>query len=160
MAGRHRESRSRAEFRDGGPRPGVKLGIGWPSLDPVDVDEATPRSTRGAQPERLLMAAVLEDAIRLVRKYPGEKAAEERAWFARRDGAEPFSFVAICEALGLSATAVRRTLSLPAHPPRQMRSVFSHNAGNGHMAIVRPYTYRIRRGRPKVERRWGCGPVS
>ncbi len=80
-----------------------------------------PHRGQGVRPEYRLMAAVLEDALDVMRRPPivAEAAAVERweteAWFAspRRDW--PFAFVAICEALGLDAQAVRARIAMLAN---------------------------------------------
>jgi hypothetical protein len=62
------------------------------------------------------MLAVLMDAIRIVRKHHAGAMATRRrrawqrelGWIEADDCSTPFSFVSICEALGLEATYVRR----------------------------------------------------
>jgi len=65
--------------------------------------------------ERRLLLAVLEDAIRTYQRYAC--AADRRnavqlshveAWFASEDSDWTFSFVAICDVLGLDASYLRR----------------------------------------------------
>lgn len=65
--------------------------------------------------ERRLMLAVLIDAIRTLaagsmRLPPRQRLAwlRDRAWMQRDDMGDPFSFVNICNALGLSAGYIRR----------------------------------------------------
>lgn len=65
--------------------------------------------------ERRLMLAVLIDAIRNVSHSSRDEAptehyswARDRAWMQRDDHLTPFSFVNICNALGLNAGYVRR----------------------------------------------------
>ena len=68
--------------------------------------------------ERRLMLAVLMDALRIVQGHEpsvrggrrrGRRAWQrERGWFIEDDPATPFSFVSICDALGLNASYVRR----------------------------------------------------
>src|SRR5437899_1893282 len=61
------------------------------------------------QPEKALLLAVLEDAIRTFEKYATasgplgrRRFAEVEAWFAsEEETASPFSFVNVCYALGL-----------------------------------------------------------
>jgi hypothetical protein len=66
-------------------------------------------------PEKRLMLAVLEDAVRMRRQYATPRGTRSRrllretdAWFnaTRRD--YPFAFQSICDALGLDANWVRR----------------------------------------------------
>jgi hypothetical protein len=62
------------------------------------------------------MLAVLMDAIRIVRRHHAGGAAtrrrrawqRERGWIEDDDCTTPFSFVSICEVLGLDASYVRR----------------------------------------------------
>ena len=66
--------------------------------------------------ERALMQAVLEDAVHCLAGELGPSsarptlAAEARAWFTASDPHWPFSFVNLCDALGLDADRVRRHL--------------------------------------------------
>ena len=69
-------------------------------------------------PERRLLAAVLQDAVQIIRR--GLKYHEDReladtyrdalAWVAADRDAWPFCFVALCEALGFDADSVRTRL--------------------------------------------------
>jgi hypothetical protein len=75
--------------------------------------------------ERALMLAVLEDAVHCLAGElgpTGERptlAAEARTWFMTCDPRWPFSFVNICDAIGLDADRVRRQLlhDAPDFPP-------------------------------------------
>jgi hypothetical protein len=66
--------------------------------------------------ERRLMLAVLMDAMRTLTKPPCATPQlqkhrawmQERAWMLADDPSQPFSFVSICDALGLEAGYVRR----------------------------------------------------
>jgi len=69
------------------------------------------------QPERRLMLAVLEDAIDTYVKHVTSPRGIGRArynevanWFRSEDSEWPFSFVSICETLGLEPPVVRRML--------------------------------------------------
>ena len=74
-------------------------------------------------PQRRLMVAVLQTAIDdcqgtataralgLSVKPKSRAAREAIAFFESRDRAWPYSFVNICEAIGLDADALRRTIS-------------------------------------------------
>ena len=71
------------------------------------------------QPEKRLMFAVLADAIRTatqqevaVRQRRCQLIREAKAWFAADDQEWPFSFVSICDALGIDAARLRRRLAL------------------------------------------------
>jgi hypothetical protein len=85
----------------------VSWGVRW------DADTAGPHA---------LMLAVLEDAIRCIengrwrRRFGARRlAAEAEAW-VRCDRADwPFSFLNICEALGIDVESMRRWLLIP-HP--------------------------------------------
>lgn len=69
--------------------------------------------------ERRLMAAVLEDALSLVRRgrrgSPAQRAAYDDAkrWIEMDDELWPFSFVRLCDALGLDPDGVRRRMRRP-----------------------------------------------
>jgi len=80
------------------------------------------------QGERRLMLAVLIDAIRTLsqgslRLPPQQRLAwlRDRAWMQREDMADPFSFVSICAALGLSPGYVRRRVQLMQHENTSLR---------------------------------------
>jgi len=68
-------------------------------------------------PTRRLMAAVLEDAVHEL-THPGGGSARARgrrcdeilAWFASDDDTWPFSFVNVCDALGIAPTRLRAQL--------------------------------------------------
>ena len=74
--------------------------------------------------ELRLMAAVLEDALNVLRKCPRSRAGREaRGWVTSRDTSWPFAFERICEAFEIDADHVRRQLDpkkpvrLPMLPP-------------------------------------------
>ena len=69
------------------------------------------------QPEKRLQVAVLTDAIGTFRRLEGVESpqaqrlfAEVNAWFASDDTDGPFTFVTICDSLGLDPTYIRRGL--------------------------------------------------
>jgi hypothetical protein len=69
------------------------------------------------QPEKRLMLAVLEDAVGTFQKYadaPGRRAhrlfTEAEEWFDSEETAWPYSFVNICQSLGLEPVYVRSGL--------------------------------------------------
>jgi hypothetical protein len=69
------------------------------------------------QPEKRLMLAVLEDAVGTFQKFAhasGRRArrlfAETEEWFGSDDAVWPFSFVSICQALGLEPEYIQRGL--------------------------------------------------
>ena len=95
---------------------------------------ATVRSQRAGERERLLMLAVLEDAITCYQRYArargpaGRQLFEDaRAWLESEDRSVLFSFESICDALEISPGFVRRRLhdweAQHAPPPRPVRSV-------------------------------------
>ena len=62
-------------------------------------------------PERRLMAAVLFDAVLQLARRGSKGAAEVRRWIHDGEGENtPFSFNAVCEALGLDAGYLARGL--------------------------------------------------
>jgi hypothetical protein len=72
-----------------------------------------------ATPEKRLLLAVLEEAVRTFQRYVLATGRRSRAmftevetWFASEDTAWLYSFVAICDALGIDATYVRSGLGL------------------------------------------------
>jgi hypothetical protein len=78
--------------------------------------------------ERRLMLAVLIDAIRALtpQRAPQPLAASrawlrDRAWLQSEDRSSPFSFVNICDALGLDAGYVRRCILHPSDARRPAR---------------------------------------
>ena len=68
-----------------------------------------PQARGSLQPEKRLMLAVLEDAVGLYTRVP-QIAPETEAWVQAEDRTWPYSFVNLCEALGLDRTAVRVAL--------------------------------------------------
>lgn len=63
------------------------------------------------EPERKLLLAVLENAIRTYRQYvftPSRLLREVEDWLFAEERDHPFSFETICDALGLNAECVRR----------------------------------------------------
>ncbi len=66
---------------------------------------------------KALMMAVLEDGIRDYRTAIGRPRIEAEGW-VRSEHRGVFSFIVICETLGLEPAAVRRALGQPEHPLR------------------------------------------
>ncbi len=79
--------------------------------------------------ERRLMLAVLIDAIRTCQAHrlaapqvqTYRTGLRERAWFQSEDRSSLFSFVSICEALGLNAEYVRRRVLCASGAPMRVR---------------------------------------
>jgi len=78
---------------------------------------ATVRSQRAGERERLLMLAVLEDAITCYQRYARARAPaarqlfeDARAWLESEDRSVLFSFESICDALEISPGFVRRRM--------------------------------------------------
>jgi len=76
-----------------------------------------PEGNIGMQPERRLMLSVLRDALGIFRKdaRAGDRSgrrrfAEAERWFASNEHEWPFSFVNICDELGLDAPGIRARL--------------------------------------------------
>lgn len=76
------------------------------------------------QPERRLMLAVLEDAIDAYVDNVGAPRGNRRvrfneaaSWFRSNDTEWPFSFVCICDALGIDPAVIRRMLVRQVPPP-------------------------------------------
>ena len=75
-------------------------------------------ASKGATPERRLLAAVLQDAVQIIRRGPEYHEHRELtdtyrdaiAWVAADGDTWPFCFVALCEALGFDANRVRTRL--------------------------------------------------
>jgi hypothetical protein len=62
--------------------------------------------------ELRLMAAVLEDAVNVVRKCPRSRAGREaREWMNSTDTTWPFAFERICEAFEIDPAHVRRQVT-------------------------------------------------
>ena len=62
--------------------------------------------------ELRLMAAVLEDAVNILRKRPRSRAGREaREWITSKDTAWPFAYERICEALNLDAGTIRKEVT-------------------------------------------------
>ena len=58
------------------------------------------------------MAAVLEDAVTILRKRPRSRAGREvREWLASHDTTWPFAYERVCEALNFDPESVRRELT-------------------------------------------------
>jgi hypothetical protein len=81
-------------------------------LGEVIMDLPPSRPWRHHVGELRLMAAVLEDAVNILRKRPRSRAGREaREWLASKDASWPFAFERICDALDLDADGVRRQVA-------------------------------------------------
>jgi len=82
------------------------------SLGEVIVDLPPRRPPTHHIGELRLMAAVLEDAVNILRKRPRSRAGREaREWITSKDTAWPFAYERICEALNLEAESIRREVT-------------------------------------------------
>jgi hypothetical protein len=81
----------------------------WYEFEPMLPSQFfNPQDRSSLQPEKRLMLAVLEDAVGLYTRVP--QAPETEAWVQADDRSWPYSFVNLCDALGLDRTAVRGAL--------------------------------------------------
>ena len=75
--------------------------------------------------EQRLMAAVLDDAVRVYRRFDGRRLTrrqqtqlrEVRRWMESNDRAWLFSFLNVCAVLSIDAQAVRTVLRSGSHRP-------------------------------------------
>lgn len=102
------------------------------------------RRTAGLEPERLLMLAVLEEAVDSYRSCafasdPRDRAtfAEARDWFVSDDRGWLFAFESICDVLGIDAGYIRRRL-------REWRVDAALRRGRAPVTLVRPAFARPR----------------
>ena len=101
---------------------GVPIGLFQPHVILPSQDFTSPKQFA---PERRLMTAVLDDAVRCVEKYRfptdarGRRLFDEaKQWLLATDAHWPYSFERICAVLDLDANAVRHRLRLtPNRPP-------------------------------------------
>lgn len=101
------------------------------------------RAQAPSQPEMALMCAVLEDAVRVWRKYHTQKhpkarflAHEAREWMESQDRRSPFAFLNICAAVGFDPQAVLGAVFRGHLRPTPKRTVSSHPSGRGHIVAV------------------------
>jgi len=85
----------------------------WSALDAIDDVGVQYGSVHGrsnpAENHLRLMAAVLNDAVRVLAKHKSpRRRREEMAWFTSRDRTAVFAFENVCEALGIDAARIRR----------------------------------------------------
>jgi hypothetical protein len=105
-----------------------------------------------ATPEKRLLLAVLEEAVGTYQRHVTDTDrdgravfADVQAWFASEDGAWLYSFVAICDVIGLDPTYVRTGLGQwtdvhhepsPATEARPYRFPFRRMNGTRHRTNV------------------------
>jgi hypothetical protein len=85
----------------------------WSALDAIDDVGVQYGNVYGrsnpAENHLRLMAAVLNDAVRVLAKHKSpRRRREEMAWFTSRDRTAVFAFENVCEALGIDAARIRR----------------------------------------------------
>lgn len=83
-------------------------------MAPSPVIHQDPQFPEALLRELRLRAAVLIDAIRCLEPsadaYQRKLTRHARRWFLNTDGSQPFSFVGVCDALGLDPGRIRRSL--------------------------------------------------
>lgn len=84
------------------------VAIGWGRLQAVTGGEPRAGHLTGT---KALMLAVLEDGIRCYLGGTGLIAQNAELWIGSSNRQSPFSFVVVCEILGLEPTAVRERLA-------------------------------------------------
>ncbi len=93
--------------------PGMTRAEPHPSDSVLPSQYWTGQGWHSVQPEKRLMAAVLEEAVSLLVRISAknretrEAATEAAEWFANDSRRHPFSFASICDVLGLEADSVR-----------------------------------------------------
>ena len=115
------------------PNPRAAADWSVPENDAMSWDiHGTRRAFRGMAyeelPERRLMVAVLEDAIRtllLARRtaVPRKRLLRELAWVESTSQTEPFAFESICDVLGLDSGYLRQRLVSGAFVPARAGAV-------------------------------------
>ena len=97
-------------------RPPIHLSL---SLNLVMPSQFFPEAGDGPAPgEKRLMRAVLKDALELLFKWDGTEdrrggrlLAETQRWLGSDDTRWPFSFLNVCDALGLDPSCVQKGLA-------------------------------------------------
>ena len=85
----------------------IDPGAGLPSLDRLGGGEPAKQPYNAL---KALMIAVLEDGIRSYLSPIRRVRLEAESWISDSRHRSPFSFVVVCEALGLDSTAARRAV--------------------------------------------------
>jgi len=134
----------------GGPSDGAKRRLGAdPLRDPLLAEQYFDRLIRRASdmPEKRLMLAVLLDAIVHLHR-PGSAGAAEAGRWILSESRSPFTFINICEALGIEATYLTRGLLAWRANPGGRRFALRH----ARTSTTRIAPLRIRRRRRRVAR--------
>ena len=107
--------RSSIQFFDYGPGPPVSL-LGQETLLPSQYEILFARREHFT-PQQRLMAAVLESAVYDLHRYRHARRMREKRffceayeWITSQDDTRPFSFLVICQALGLDPDYFRARL--------------------------------------------------
>lgn len=79
-------------------------------------------TARDLEGVKRLLAAVLDDAIAVVKRDGGRRdrrqlVRETREWFASDDTGSPFDFLNVCAVLGIDALAMREAIRHYDHAP-------------------------------------------
>jgi len=106
-----------------------------------------------SQPEKRLMAAVLEDAIAIYRRCAGRPKGRARrlfvevqAWLEACHDPAPFAFTTICDVLGLDASSIRSALRRELAAHAAARRVLDNTGGA--VLAVSPARSAVARIRP------------
>ena len=120
----------------------LPLDLGTSFTDP-DMEQSGLRSLGGGESRhgehtgtKALMLAVLNDGIQCFLRTSGRFRVEADHWIMSRQRRSPFSFVVVCETLGLEPDAVRRAL-------QHWRA--TNTAPMASLVRRRPYVRRSRR---------------
>lgn len=108
----------------------------WQLLHPLVLlpVQVPTRSRSGRSPALRLMLAVVEDAIACLRNGAGHDAHEYREayrWLFDNDRDWPFSFLNLCDWLGLDASAVRRSIGLTKDDTELVEILFESELDTG-----------------------------
>jgi hypothetical protein len=113
---------------------------GSSEIIPLTPDAVLPEqffpASKADTPEIRLMMAILEDAVQIIRSNRTRQhraVAEARRWVLSDDVSWPFSFVNVCEILGLPLGGTREMV-LRREPARQRNRVASQD---GKRAVAR-----------------------
>ena len=94
----------------------VKVGSDLEIVPEIMVPEQFNAPNTLASPEKRLMIAVLEDAIRRFqmqaagKEEPHALSRQAKQWIISNDVVWPFSYLNICDTLGVDASALRKAL--------------------------------------------------